>query len=147
MKTGLINPNYENPQIHFRLLVPRFGLNCSNHNSNLFILQIMKTFFIQLFIVAGIVTLICVFGGLIDRLPFISAIVFGVAAAGFVWHVSHKSSINGLLILLLISLSFASCSQSSYRGLTKSQKQYKFHSTHKPTTNIFFDRHRAQWDR
>jgi len=105
----------------------------------------MKTFFIQLFIVTGIITLICVLGGLIDRMPFVSAIVFGIAAAGFVWYTSHKANI--LIVLLFISLSFTSCSQSGYRGLTKSQKQVKFHSTHKPTTNIFYDRHRAQWDR
>lgn len=109
----------------------------------------MKTFFKQLGFVSAFIFAVCFFGGLIDRLPILGAILLGVIMAGVFWYWKPKrinNIINGLgLIILLFALS--SCSQHSYRGLTRTEKQIKFYKTHKPTTNIFYDRPRAQWDR
>jgi len=108
----------------------------------------MKTFFIQLVIVSAFIFAVCFFGGFIDRLPFLGTVLLAVTVAAVIWYWKPKriNNVPNGLGLIIIILMLSSCSDRSYRGLTRTQKQIKFQKSHKPTTNEFYDRKRDSWN-
>ena len=109
-------------------------------------------FLLSVFVVLAVVFVVSASASAIDNSPdWVLLIPVVIAAILVIREIIRKPKSlhnfgKGLGVVVILFM-FSSCAHSSYKGLTRTEKQAKFQKSHKPTTNEFYDRKRSSWDK